>query len=302
MKLYKVSSFNYLFLLLSIIVQTSYSAQEKRVRDSITKKNIILSSTALGATSLSYFGLYNLWYKKYPQTSFHFFNDLDEWNHMDKMGHVFSSYQVARKSHLFLDKKNIEHPLEKSCFYSLFFMMGIEVLDGFSTEWGFSNYDLISNFIGTGLFYIQEKKFNTQFLKLKFSSHLSPYATCRPTLLGNSFPENIFKDYNGQTYWITFDFNTRIQQKFKIFKYINLALGYSIDGFTGARYNPNLNCAECNNLKRQSQYILSFDLDLTEIETKNKFLKLFFNAFSIIKFPTPALLIQSESQFKLLYF
>ena len=302
MKLYKVSSFNYLFLLLSIIVQTSYSAQQKRFRDSITKKNIILSSTALGATSLSYFGLYNLWYKKYPQTSFHFFNDLDEWNHMDKMGHVFSSYQVARKSHLFLDKKNIEHPLEKSCFYSLFFMMGIEVLDGFSTEWGFSNYDLISNFIGTGLFYIQEKKFNTQFLKLKFSSHLSPYATCRPTLLGNSFQENIFKDYNGQTYWITFDFNTRIQQKFKIFKYINLALGYSIDGFTGARYNPNLNCAECNNLKRQSQYILSFDLDLTEIETKNKFLKLFFNAFSIIKFPTPALLIQSESQFKLLYF
>ena len=302
MKFYKVSSFNYLFLLFAIIIQTSYSAQEKRCRDSITKKNIILNTTAIGATSLSYFALYNLWYKEYPQTSFHFFNDLDEWNYIDKMGHVFSSYQVARKSHLFLDKKNIEHPLEKSCFYSLFFMLGIEFLDGFSTEWGFSNYDLISNFIGTGLFYVQEKKFNTQFLKLKFSSHLSPYATCRPTLLGNSFPEKIFKDYNGQTYWITLDFNTRIQQKFKIFKYINLALGYSIDGFTGARYNPNLNCAECNNLKRQSQYILSFDLDLTEIETKNKFLKLFFNTFSIIKFPTPAFLIQSESQFKWLYF
>lgn len=302
MKLFKVSSFNYLFLLLAIIIQTSYSAKEKRYRDSITKKNIILNTTAIGATSLSYFALYNLWYSEYPQTSFHFFNDLDEWNYIDKMGHVFSSYQIARKSHLFFDQKNIEHPLEKSCFYSLFFMLGIEVLDGFSTEWGFSNYDLISNFIGTGFFYVQEKKFSNQFLKLKFSSHLSPYATCRPTLLGNSFPEKIFKDYNGQTYWITLDFNTRIQQKFKIFKYINLALGYSIDGFTGARYNPNLNCAECNNLKRQSQYILSFDLDLTEIETKNKFLKLFFDTFSIIKFPTPAFLIQSESQFKWLYF
>ena len=302
MKLYKVSSFNYLFLLLAIIIQISYSAQEKKCRDSITKKNIILNTTALGATSLSYFGLYNLWYKKYPQTSFHFFNDFEEWNYMDKMGHVFSSYQVARKSHLFLDKKNIEHPLEKSCFYSLFFMLGIEVLDGFSAEWGFSNYDLISNFIGTGLFYVQEKKFNAQFLKLKFSSHLSPYATYRPTLLGNSFSERILKDYNGQTYWITLDFNTRIQEKFKILKYINLALGYSIDGFTGARYNPNLNCAECDNLKRQSQYIISFDLDLTEIETKNKFLKLFLHTFSIIKFPAPALLIQSESQFKWLYF
>ena len=51
---------------------------------------------------------------------------------MDKVGHIYSSYQVARKSHLFLVKKNIENPIEKSCFYSLFFMLGIEVLDGFS--------------------------------------------------------------------------------------------------------------------------------------------------------------------------
>ena len=302
MKLFKIRSFNYLFLLLATFIQICNSAQENNSRDSTRKKNIVLNSTALGATSLSYFGLYNLWYKKYPQTSFHFFNDLEEWNYMDKTGHIFSSYQVARKSHLFLERKNIENPIEKSCFYSLFFMLGIEVLDGFSTEWGFSNYDLISNFIGTGLFYIQEKKFNNQFLKLKFSSHLSPYATYRPTLLGNNFSERIFKDYNGQTYWITIDLNTKIQEKFKLFKYINLALGYSIDGFTGARNNPNLNCVECNNLIRQSQYLLSFDLDLTGIETKNKFLKLFFNTFSIIKFPAPAVLIQNKSQFKWIYF
>ena len=64
----------------------------------------------------------------------------------------------ARKSHLFLEKKNIENSLEKSCFYSLFFMLGIEVLDGFSEKWGFSNYDLLSNFVGTGIFYFQQKK------------------------------------------------------------------------------------------------------------------------------------------------
>ena len=302
MKLFKIRSFNYLFLLLATFIHIFYSAQENNSRDSTRKKNIILNSTALGSTSFSYFGLYNLWYKKYPQTSFHFFNDLEEWNYMDKTGHIFSSYQVARKSHLFLERKNIENPIEKSCFYSLFFMLGIEVLDGFSTEWGFSNYDLISNFIGTGLFYIQEKKFNNQFLKLKFSSHLSPYATYRPTLLGNNFSERIFKDYNGQTYWITIDLNTKIQEKFKLFKYINIALGYSIDGFTGARNNPNLNCIECNNLIRQSQYLLSFDLDLTEIETKNKFLFFFFNTFLIIKFPAPAVLMQNKSRFKWLDF
>ena len=86
---------------------------------------------------MAYFGLYNLWYKNYPQTSFHFFNDIEEWNYMDKAGHIYSSYQVARKSHLFLEKKILTIPLRKSCFYSLFFMLGIEVLDGFSKNGGF---------------------------------------------------------------------------------------------------------------------------------------------------------------------
>jgi hypothetical protein len=221
---------------------------------------------------------------------------------MDKAGHISSSYQVARKSHLFLENRNNENSIEKSCFYILFFMLGIEVLDGFSTEWGFSNYDLLSNFIGTGLFYGQEKKFNRQVLKLKFFSHPTEIAKYRPSLLGDNYLQRVFKDYNGQTYWISLDFNSKIQEKYKLFKYLNLSLGYSIDGFTGARYNPNLNCLECDNLSRQSQYIISFDLDLSEIKTENKFLKLFLNSFSVIKFPAPAILIQNKSQFKWLYF
>ena len=251
---------------------------------------------------MSYFGLYNLWYKNYPQTSFHFFNDIEEWNYMDKVGHIYSSYQVARKSHLFLVKKNIENPIEKSCFYSLFFMLGIEVLDGFSRQWGFSNYDLLSNFIGTGIFYFQEKKFKRQLLKLKFSSHLSPYAIHRPSLLGKNISQRIFKDYNGQTYWLTFDFNNKIQESVKIFKYLNFSLGYSIDGFVGARNNNVPNCAECNEITRQSQLLLSIDLDLSKIHTKNHILQLLLNSFSVIKFPAPTMILQDQSEFRWLYF
>ena len=251
---------------------------------------------------MSYYGLYNLWYKKYPQTSFHFFNDLEEWNYIDKAGHIYSSYQVARKSHLFLLKKNIENPVEKSCFYSLFFMLGIEVLDGFSKEWGFSNYDLLSNFIGTGIFYFQEKKFKRQLLKLKFSYHLSPYAIYRPSLLGENVSQRIFKDYNGQTYWFTFDLNNKIQERLKVFKYLNFSLGYSIDGFVGARNNNILNCANCNQINRQSQLLLSIDLDLSEIKTKNRALQLLLNSFSIIKFPAPTIILQDHNEFRWFYF
>lgn len=302
MKFFKIRSFNYLFLLFSLLIQISYSAQQKNKRDSTKKKNIILNTTALGATSLSYYGLYNLWYKKYPQTSFHFFNDLEEWNYIDKAGHIYSSYQVARKSHLFLVKKDIENPVEKSCFYSLFFMLGIEVLDGFSKEWGFSNYDLLSNFIGTGIFYFQEKKFKRQLLKLKFSSHLSPYAIYRPSLLGENVSQRIFKDYNGQTYWLTFDLNNKIQERLKVFKYLNFSLGYSIDGFVGARNNNILNCADCNEINRQSQLLLSIDLDLSEIKTKNRALQILLNSFSIIKFPAPTIILQDHNEFRWFYF
>ena len=302
MKFFKIRSFNYLFLLFSLLIQISYSAQQKNKRDSTKKKNIILNTTALGATSLYYYGLYNLWYKKYPQTSFHFFNDLEEWNYIDKAGHIYSSYQVARKSHLFLVKKDIENPVEKSCFYSLFFMLGIEVLDGFSKEWGFSNYDLLSNFIGTGIFYFQEKKFKRQLLKLKFSSHLSPYAIYRPSLLGENVSQRIFKDYNGQTYWLTFDLNNKIQERLKVFKYLNFSLGYSIDGFVGARNNNILNCADCNEINRQSQLLLSIDLDLSEIKTKNRALQLLLNSFSIIKFPAPTIILQDHNEFRWFYF
>ena len=302
MKFFKIRSFNHLFLLFSLLIQISYSAQQKNKRDSTKKKNIILNTTALGATSLSYYGLYNLWYKKYPQTSFHFFNDLEEWNYIDKAGHIYSSYQVARKSHLFLVKKDIENPVEKSCFYSLFFMLGIEVLDGFSKEWGFSNYDLLSNFIGTGIFYFKEKKFKRQLLKLKFSSHLSPYAIYRPSLLGENVSQRIFKDYNGQTYWLTFDLNNKIQERLKVFKYLNFSLGYSIDGFVGARNNNILNCADCNEINRQSQLLLSIDLDLSEIKTKNRALQLLLNSFSIIKFPAPTIILQDHNEFRWFYF
>ena len=57
-------------------------------------------------------------------------------------------------------------------------------------------------------------------LKLKFSSHLSPYVIHRPSLLGDNLSQRIFKDYNGQTYWLTFDFNNKNPREGK--KFLNI--------------------------------------------------------------------------------
>ena len=49
-------------------------------------------------------------------------------------------------------------------------MLGVELLDGYSTEWGFSIYDVIGNGLGTILYTFQERKFKNQPFKIKFSS------------------------------------------------------------------------------------------------------------------------------------
>ncbi len=55
---------------------------------------VVISETALGASAL--IGLNTLWYKDYDRSKFHTINDLNEWLQMDKIGHAFSSYQLAR--------------------------------------------------------------------------------------------------------------------------------------------------------------------------------------------------------------
>jgi hypothetical protein len=60
------------------------------------KHNTIFSSLAIGASASSVVGLNSLWYKDYPRSNFHFFNDSKEWMQMDKFGHVFSAYQIGR--------------------------------------------------------------------------------------------------------------------------------------------------------------------------------------------------------------
>ena len=79
-------------------------------------------------------------------------------------------------------------------------------------------------------------------------------------------------------------------------------MGYSIDGFVGARNNDILNCVVCNKIKRQSQLLFSIDLDLSEINTKNRMVQLLLNSFSVIKFPAPTIILQDHNEFRWFYF
>ncbi len=246
-----------------------------------------------GATALSLVALNEAWYKDHPRSSFHFHNDAPDWLQMDKYGHVFSAYYFG---HLGIKTLRWAGVSENKAIwyggtYGLAYQTAIEIFDGFSSEWGFSIGDMLANITGTALLISQEKAWGEQRIAVKFSAHLTSYAAYRPNLLGSTLPERILKDYNGQTYWLSFNVASLAGRKNARFDWLNIALGVSANGMIGSVENPAFD--EMGNpypeFKRYRQYFLSLDVDLQKIKTNSGFLKTLFTMAGAIKIPFSAL-------------
>ena len=266
------------------------------------QNTVIISESVLASGTL--IGLNQLWYADYPKSDFHFINDNSEWLQMDKVGHSFSSYHLGRFGAEMLQwsgagKKN---QLVYGAGFGFAFLTAVEVFDGFSAEWGASSGDIIANASGTALYVSQELLWDEQRITPKFSFHTTRYANQRPEVLGSSLTEQILKDYNGQTYWLSVNLYS-FSKDSKIPKWLNLALGYGGDGMiTGNKENYAQNLA--SNPQRFRQYYLSLDVDLTKIETKSHFLKTIFSVLNTVKIPAPTIEIRQFNGIKwhLIYF
>lgn len=267
------------------------------------KKNVsIVLGTEAALYTVGMTGLYYLWYADYPQSSFHFFNDNAEWLQMDKVGHAFSSYQLGLIGYEALRLAGCNE--KKSLLYGgplgFIFLTTVEVFDGFSDGWGFSWGDITANALGTGLFMGQQALWKEQRIAMKFSYHNTQYPQYRPDLLGSNFPEKLLKDYNGQTLWLSCNIKSLfLNENSKFPAWLNVAFGYSGEGMTGSFDNAKVyNGQPIPDFTRTRQYILSLDVDLTRIPIKNKYVKSLVKALSFIKIPMPALMYDSQNNFK----
>jgi hypothetical protein len=253
---------------------------------------IVLSSEGvLYAGSLV--SLNELWYKDYPRSSFHFFNDNNEWMQMDKIGHATTSYYIGRVGIDFMNWTGVSE--KKAIWYGgmlgSLYQTTIEVLDGYSSEWGFSIGDFAANTAGSLLCVGQQLAWNEQRIVLKYSFMQSAYSKYRPNILGTNLQENLLKDYNGQTYWLSVNPSSFMSKETKFPKWLNIALGYGADGMTGGDFNPPYIDEHGQQIyfDRYRQFYLSLDVDLTRIKTRSKFLKAVFYSVGFIKIPAPAL-------------
>lgn len=265
------------------------------------KNALYISELAIGATAM--IGLNELWYKDYPRSSFHTLNDLDEWQGMDKVGHVFSSYQLSRLGYETMSwtGANEKQRYLNSALVGLTFLTAVEVMDGFSAEWGFSWSDITANALGTGLFFGQQMLWNEQRFALKFSFHQTKFADMRPEKLGENLIQEVFKDYNGQTYWLSANLKSFIKMN-KIPSWLNLAFGYGAEGMLAGISNSEY--IQNTDNQRYRQYYLSLDIDLTRIKTNSNTLKTLFSALNIVKIPLPTIEFSTQKGpvFHLLFF
>jgi hypothetical protein len=286
-------------LLISVLFFSKAFAQQDTLHffepsPTFHKTRFYSSVSTLGAGAVgSLIMLNELWYKDYPRSSFHLFNDNNEWLQMDKIGHATTTYSVGYIVDHTLRWSGVER--KKAIWYGgasgLAYLTVIELFDGFSDEWGFSVGDMLANIAGSAMYIGQEFAWKEQRIRLKFSAHLSPYAQYRPNVLGSNFGERILKDYNGQSYWLSANISSFLPEDSRFPKWLNVAFGYSGEEMLKGdeRHYVVFKDGEFRNFNAYRQYFLSLDIDLTKIKTKNHFLKTLLGTFNYLKIPFPAL-------------
>lgn len=301
----------YLTLLILFLKSTQSTALNTDIQDSGFKADSIPKETnrhfsppkawlLSGASIVSYTStilvLDKMWYQGFPRSRFHFYDDLSHWQYMDKMGHAATAYHLSRLGHKAWEWTGIDDNKTVWLGGSMgaVFLTTIEILDGFSTQWGASPSDLTANTLGSALFVSQQLIWKEQKVLLKYSYHNSGLAQYRPDLLGETLPEKMLKDYNGQTYWLS--------ASLKHFcsscpPWLGISVGYGAKGMTGAKSNPlTYNNHSLPLFERTKSFYLAPDIILSKTSTKSPLLKNIFLGLDFIKFPSPAIEIDSNGR------
>ena len=276
----------------SLQVHALYPYNKKRVR-LVAVSNIV----AYGALLV---GLNAEWYAKYPRSGFHFFNDDAEWLQVDKVGHAYSAYTESRASMEAWRWAGLprKERIWLGGLSGVAYQSIIEVLDGFSSQYGFSPGDFAANIFGSGMFIAQEFAWDDQRIKFKFSFHRKNYGEPdldkrADAIYGSTEIERFIKDYNAQSYWLSANIHSFFPDT-KLPHWLSFSFGYGAEGMFGARSNVALDANgnvifDRSDIKRYRQWYISPDVDFTKIRTNRKGLKILFFVLDAFKFPAPTL-------------
>ena len=262
--------------------------------DSLNQSRLITTSSFVGSSWIGgTIALSSVWYSDFQKTSFHTFDDSRDWLQMDKIGHVYSSAHLSEASYRLFRWTGLQE--KKSAIVGSLLGFGfqttLEVLDGRNEDWGFSWSDMGANALGSGFFLGQQLLWKEQRFVLKFSTHQTEFAKYRPEVLGTTYSERLLKDYNGQTYWLSFS-PKKFTDKWPLPAWACFSFGYSVNEKLVGSSDYFVTNERTFQAKRQ--LLLSFDIDVRELPIKKKWLKAVLRPFHYIKIPFPTLILENS--------
>lgn len=324
----KITFFSLLFFVISTTSSFGQGTEKRsffEIPDTLDKKRgLTVGITAAALYTGSIIGVNEFWYKGFPKSSFHTFNDWGEWENMDKYGHAFSAYAETK---LFYNASRWTGLSNKTSAitafaFSTLAQTSIEVLDGHSSNWGWSWHDVAFNTGGSLLFGIQQYIWSEQRIKMKFSYTPISYSAAPITVdnvsssildraeetFGTGPAERLLKDYNAQTIWLSANIKSIIANNNDKFPaWLNIAVGYGAENTLGGFGNGwfrNDARFTANDFERHRQLFLSLDIDLEKLPVRNKALKGVLKILNLIKIPSPTMEFNSIGQrnFHWIYF
>lgn len=288
----------------ALFVQQAGAQQNNGVNHGRLNGVVITESVIATAGTIA---LHYLWYKKFPKSRFHLFNDNAEWLSMDKIGHATTAYNFSAIQYDMMRWSGVDN--KKAAWIGGLTALGlqtmIEIFDGFSSEWGFSKGDMLANITGSALFVAQQLAWGEQRARLKFSFHKTIYSRYNPAELGSDKWQSWLKDYNGQTYWLSINPASFMKSSTSFPQWLNVSVGMGADGMIGARSNPSkIGNITIPQFRRQHRFLFSVDADLRRIDNKNNDPHVFLSVPNALKIPAPALEFKKDSavKFHWLYF
>ncbi|MCF8238213.1 MAG: YfiM family protein [Saprospiraceae bacterium] len=281
------------------------------------------TSVGIGATAygIALVGLNTAWYADSEPTRFHTFDDWQEWRHMDKLGHIWTTYSETR----WLTQGARWTGMDRSASrwtglgVALALQTSVEILDAFSAKWGFSWPDMGANLLGAGIFATQDIIWKEQRILMKISSNPVPYSADPITgingegtsslkarahdLFGGTFAAQYLKDYNAMTIWMSVNPASFMAKKPAwLPSWLNVAVGISGEHLYGGYANTwteddgSTFQADPTTYPRMTQVFFSPDIDLSRISVRHPFWRTILHGLNFIKIPAPAFSLDSKGR------
>lgn len=262
-------------------------------------KSLGVASLAVATYAVAYIFVFEKGWWGDKGSNFHFENDFDYALNLDKFGHFAAGVAIGELFYEGYRWAGISE-FKSYLFAGLSAMsthIAIDVKDGFSPEWGFSIFDVLSGTLGGFLPMAERYVPIFKYVDLKWSYWLNSrayydqdkYKNTRKTSSAKIFTD----DYVNWTFWASFKIYRMLPKAARKYypSWLAIATGLSIDdgAFSHGKQEAH------------RELYIALDYDLESFRPQSRMARTIIKTLNYIKFPAPAIQVYPEFHWYLLY-